>query len=90
MEKAIAGGCVSAISVDPFCRKGFSKLPQGEASANRHIAKQNNSPPDNWKFLLKYRRILFLPGNGILNVASRCGRIILLNLFEARMLDTKS
>jgi len=44
MGKAILRQCASAISVGPFCRKGFSKLPQGEPSAERHRAKQKAVP----------------------------------------------
>jgi len=44
MGKAISRQCASAISVGPFCRKGFSKLPQGEPSAGRHREKQKAMP----------------------------------------------
>jgi len=44
MGKAIAGQCDLAISAGPFCRKGLSKLPQGESSAGRHRAKQKAVP----------------------------------------------
>jgi|GEM_PF-2112860 len=36
--KAISGGYVSAFSVGPFCRKGFSDLPQDEPKAECRMA----------------------------------------------------